>query len=103
MITSVQNERVKEWYKLHRKKGRSRANMFLVEGFHLVESVCKSDYEVIEIVAQHNIKVPGDCATYPVTYVSEQVFNHISQTVTPQGIAAVVSMKHTEQLVGDNI
>lgn len=103
MITSVQNERVKEWQKLHRKKGRSRANRFLVEGFHLVEEACQSNYEVIEIIIKNNLPVPTYCAQYPITYVSEQVFSHLSQTVAPQGIAAVLSMKHSKQFASNNI
>ncbi|HLR52300.1 MAG TPA: RNA methyltransferase [Candidatus Avamphibacillus sp.] len=96
LITSTQNEQVKKWRKLHKRKGREISGQFMVEGFHLVEEACQSDWEVIDIILQENMQLPSFCKKHPHTYVSEKVFAHISQTKSPQGIAAIVKMKQTD-------
>jgi len=96
LITSTQNEQVKKWRKLHKRKGREMSGHFMVEGFHLVEEACQSNWNVIEIILQENIELPSFCQKHPYSYVSEKVFAHISQTKSPQGIAAIVKMRQTE-------
>ncbi|MGY0693128.1 TrmH family RNA methyltransferase [Virgibacillus sp. FSP13] len=97
MITSVQNDKVKLWNKLKKKKDRIQLKTFLIEGFHLVEEVHSSDWEIKEIILQEGIDVPEFAEGYPIVIVSSLVFNHISNTKTPQGIAAVVKMKNYNQ------
>lgn len=93
MITSIQNERVKEWRKLHTRKGRTRANKFLIEGFHLIEEALTSNWSIEQLIIREGIEVPSWAQSLRVMRVSSSVFNHVAQTETPQGIAAVVSMK----------
>ncbi|UOR11977.1 TrmH family RNA methyltransferase [Halobacillus amylolyticus] len=92
MLTSVNNPKVKEWKKLHKRKYRDKSGTFLVEGLHLVEEVLKSEWKVLEILIRDgenfDLKLNEQ-----VTIVNEQVFNAVSQTQTPQGIAAVVERK----------
>ncbi len=92
MLTSVSNSKVKEWKKLHKRKFRERTGTFLVEGRHLVEEAQKSDWKVVELIRREGESFVLD-TEMPVTDVSEQVFQAISQTQTPQGIAAVVERK----------
>ena len=42
MITSIQNETIKKIMKLKQKKYRDEYDLFLVEGFHLVEEARKA-------------------------------------------------------------
>lgn len=93
MITSTQNNKVKEWKKLHTKKGRIKAKAFLIEGFHLIEEAYRTDQEVKELIIQEGVENPGWIQEDNVHIVSEHVFKEISQTEAPQGIAAVVSMQ----------
>lgn len=93
MITSTQNNKVKEWKKLHAKKGRTKANAFLIEGFHLIEEAYRTDQQIEELIVQEGIENPGWLQDEYVHTVSEQVFKEISQTEAPQGIAAVVKMQ----------
>lgn len=93
MITSVQNSKVKQWNKLKKKKDRELSETFLVEGFHLVQEANNSDWEIDEVIIQDGVEEPGWISNLPVTEVSSNVFKSISETVTPQGIAAVVKMK----------
>ena len=42
-IASVQNERVRRWALLHKKKYRDLTGLFLIEGEHLIEEALKAD------------------------------------------------------------
>ncbi|WP_339228337.1 RNA methyltransferase [Oceanobacillus sp. FSL K6-2867] len=98
MITSVKNEKVKQWKKLHKRKERIQAGAFLVEGFHLVEEAVNSNWTVREVIMQKDVELPNWTNAYPVVSVSENVMAYISQTATPQGIIAVIeSYKQSEQ------
>ena len=90
MITSVHNNKVKQWNKLKKRKNREKKNLFLVEGFHLVEEAIHSNWHINEIIVQEGMEVPSWISDEPITYVSEAVFQSISETKTPQGIAAIV-------------
>lgn len=99
MITSVQNNKVKQWNKLKKRKDRQKSQLFLIEGFHLVQEAIHSDWEVEEIIVQEGLDTPTWVQEEIITYVTEQVFRTITETQTPQGIAAVVKMK--EQVWND--
>ncbi|MGI8316842.1 TrmH family RNA methyltransferase [Halobacillus mangrovi] len=92
MLTSLQNQKVKEWKKLHKRKHRNLNRRFLVEGHHLVEEVIKSNWDIQEFIVQEGVEFPLP-DKIPTTEVSRQVFAAISETETPQGIAAVVEQK----------
>ena len=49
MITSVQNETIKEIMKLKQKKYRDETGLFLVEGYHLVEEA-KKHHAIIKLI-----------------------------------------------------
>lgn len=93
LITSLANEKVKMWRKLHKRKGRNENQAFLVEGLHLVEEAWKSDQEILEIIVEETVSLPTWAENFPVVRVSRKVFAHISQTQAPQGIAAVIKIK----------
>lgn len=101
LITSVKNEKVKNWRKLHNRKERTKAGTFLIEGFHLIEEAIKSNWDVLEIILQEDVSLPAWKCDAPTVEVAENVFQHISQTKTPQGIAAVVRMKNSHEINGD--
>ncbi|WP_188453459.1 TrmH family RNA methyltransferase [Virgibacillus oceani] len=96
MIISVQNEKVKSWNKLKKKKDRMHSKTFLIEGFHLIEEVHTSNWTINEIILQENIDAPEYSKIYPVTIVSANVFKNISNTKSPQGIAAIVQVNQME-------
>ena len=93
MITSVKNKLVKQLKKLHKRKYREEAKRFLVEGYHLIEEAFKSGWEVEMVIVKEDVQPPDWIKNDDVTVVSEKVFKEISQTETPQGIAAVIVMK----------
>ncbi|QKY71651.1 RNA methyltransferase [Lentibacillus sp. CBA3610] len=94
MITSLQNHKVKQWMKLHNRKGRKQTGMFLIEGFHLIEEAYQSNWEITEVILVEGVEGPEWCGDYPATYVSRKVLQHMTMTETPQGIAATIKIKH---------
>ncbi|MFC4556630.1 TrmH family RNA methyltransferase [Virgibacillus kekensis] len=103
MITSVQNDKVKQWKKLHKRKGRTESGAFFVEGFHLVEEAHKSNWEIKELIVQEGINVQHIEGEFPITEVGDNVFKHISKTETPQGIAAIVKMNQPKVVNGSTV
>lgn len=100
MITSVQNNQVKSWKKLHQRKHREQTKTFIIEGYHSVEEAKKSEWEIECLIIREGTTVPDWTAEENSIIVSEQVFRHLAQTRTPQGIMAIVRMKQFTSLSG---
>ena len=90
-IESVNNPKVKQWKKLLTKKERDKSGTFLIEGFHLVEEALKQDEQILEIIVSEKVGLPPrwDPVGTPVTHVTEEISNSLSETEAPQGIYAV--------------
>ncbi|MBP5158974.1 MAG: RNA methyltransferase, partial [Lachnospiraceae bacterium] len=95
MITSVSNPKIKNVRALlSKKKERDEQGCFVIEGRKPVLEALGSQLEVKEIYLAESFEdealagVPEDIAMR----VSDRVFSQLSQTVTPQGVAAVVKM-----------
>ena len=95
MITSIQNDMIKEIMKLKQKKYRDETNMFLVEGFHLVEEARK--YQCIQKI----ITTLDEEFDEETICVSSSVMNKLAFTQTPQPIMAVC-MKQAHQSIKRN-
>ncbi|MFX3623965.1 MAG: TrmH family RNA methyltransferase [Ectobacillus sp.] len=98
-IDSLQNPRVKHWKKLHTKKERDKSGTFLVEGFHLVEEALKAKDTVRELIVSESIDIPTtwEVDDVEVYIVSDAIMKALSETETPQGIAAVCE-KHAQEV-----
>ncbi len=90
ILTSSQNDRVKAWRKLSQKKHRDAEKAYWIEGVHLLEEALQSGADIKEIIAVEGSDLQLAWTKFPVTVVSDSVFKSISQTPSPQGIAAVV-------------
>jgi RNA methyltransferase, TrmH family len=101
-IESIQNPKVKQWKKLLTKKERDKSGTFLVEGFHLVEEALKHGESVIEIIVSDKVGLPPrwDAGETPVTIVTEEISNSLSDTEAPQGIYAVCRQVQIEVTEG---
>lgn len=97
LITSLQNEQVKTWRKLHTKKYRNQQHCFLVEGYHLLEEALKSGWEIETIIIQSSVTPLPEWKEVKVEVVSDEVFTSIAQTETPQGVISVVKMQEVAQ------
>ncbi len=103
MITSAANERVKYIRSLHRRRVRHREGAFIIEGVRLVEEALRAGVlpALVFYTEELNQSPRGgqllaemkgtSCQTWA---VSEAVMRTVSDTVTPQGILAVVPFVH---------
>ena len=94
VITSTSNEQIKKLIQLKEKsKVRKTTGTFTVEGKKMFVEIPAEDL-VSVYVSETFLKENGELVKdkkYQI--VSDQVFKKISDTVTPQGIVAVVKQK----------
>lgn len=106
IITSTKNQYVKQARSLAKKKFRDETGLFLVEGTNIIKDM-PSSVEVAYILATEqrqdeiqrfftqnraNGNTALDLKPVDVYYVSDDVMNYITDTVSPYGICAVCKM-----------
>jgi len=102
VISSKDNEIVKNIRKLKEKKYRDIENKFIVEGIKLVEEAINENAKIQLVVICEECMNDGTLskellykiAKYECIYVTEKVFNLISDVKSPQGILAVIEKKN---------
>ena len=102
VISSKDNEIVKNIRKLKEKKYRDIENEFIVEGIKLVEEAIEENAIIKQIVVCEECVNDGTLtqeirykiAKYECIYVTEKVFNLLSDVKTPQGILAVIKKEN---------
>ncbi len=99
-ITSVQNENVKRWTKLSRKKYIYEFKEVLVEGEHLVEEALKSGRVKTLILTEKFKDIKFNGKTY---YINGIISEKISSTKNPQGIFAVSELLYSEITTYDRL
>lgn len=99
MITSISNSKVKLARALHRRRSRYKERRFLVEGIRLLEEVVRAGISPAFVLytaeicddARGRALLEGLCGlTGDVYAVSDEALQSAADTVTPQGIAAVI-------------
>ena len=91
LISSSRNPKVLSWRSLKEKKGRDAQRAFLVEGSKMVGEALSSSFTVEALLIRENFVLPFPVdPALPAYRLSESVFNSLSDTRTPQGIAAVL-------------
>ena len=88
VITSLNNDKIKEYIKLRERKNRKKNEEFLIEGRHLVLEACKKGI-IKEIILVENASFITDI---PTIYVSSDVMNKLSDMESPSDIMALCSM-----------
>jgi TrmH family RNA methyltransferase len=103
LITSVNNNWVKEVSLLKSNKGRFDYNAFWIEGVKLLREALNSSLQFKEIVIAKDLFTKeaeilfGEIINYfPITEASENVFKKISDTQSPQGIGAIIELPQYE-------
>ena len=76
LITSVNNEKIKNLSKLHLKKYRDEEKKFLIEGDHLVSEAIKSN-SLLELYVLDGEDISFDFDN--ITYVTKDVLNKLSE------------------------
>ncbi len=106
-ITSASNPLIKEAVRI-KKRLDKKSSLLLAEGVHLVEAAANSSLvSVINVFitddflsAGENTKILDGLASEKIFIVSNKILNVISDTESPQGIAAILDYKiiNVEQL-----
>ncbi len=98
VITSKDNEIIKNIKKLKEKKYRDQTGEYIIEGIKLVEEAISENAKINKIVVCEDCENDGnipkelmyEIAKYDCIYVSKKIFESISDVNTPQGILAVI-------------
>lgn len=100
IITSKQNEKIKEIVKLSKQSEKEASQQFIVEGYHLLEMALEAKV-VLKVLTLKEIKdLPNSIPQYIVT---PEIMDKISSLKSPQGVLAVCSMKKEQSLSNDRI
>ena len=99
IITSLNNEHIKEINKLKEKKYRDITNTFLIEGAHLVFEAIKENL-VKELIVLEGEDFYSE--NIPITFVSKEVMKKISNMDSYPKVVAV-SYKKKEEKIGNKI
>ena len=100
MITSTSNPQVKRLLQLQKKgKARNEEKVFVVEGLRMFEEVPKERVEKVYISETLYNRKKLDLNLQDFTYeiLSDNVFSHVSDTKTPQGILCIVKQKKYDE------
>lgn len=105
VITSKDNETIKHIKKLKEKKFRDENNEFIIEGIKLLEEAINEKAIVKKVIICDDCNLDGkiynslkyEIAKLECIYVSEKIFDYISDVKTPQGIMAVIEKKKNDK------
>ncbi len=105
VITSKENETIKQVRKLKEKKYRDESHVFLVEGMKMVDEALQEEAEIQKIFICEDCVKDGSIdqkfiykiAKQDCVYVTEPIFKSISEVTSPQGILAVVAQREEKQ------
>jgi len=89
LITSLENEKIKQYKKLRDKKYRDKTGLFLVEGMHLVLEAYKAGV-IVEVILEQDEVLPFSC---PFVYVTNEIIHKISSLETPSRVMALCKKK----------
>lgn len=103
VISSKDNDFIKHVKKLKDKKFRDENNEYVIEGVKLVEEAVKENTKIKQVIVcedtTRTYEIPTnvmlEIAKYECIYVTNKIFNLITQVTNPQGIMAIIE-KDTE-------
>lgn len=99
IITSKDNEIIKHIKKLKEKKYRDEYGEFIIEGIKMIEEAITEKAGIKSIIICDDCKSQNcisnelmyEIAKFDCIYVSEKIFNSISDVINPQGIMAILN------------
>ena len=95
IITSAGNEKIKSVIQLKEKaKVRKKEGCYIVEGSKMVLEAPKQDIVQVYVSESFCKENPQMQKEYSPLVVADNIFKKISDTVTPQGVLAIVRQRH---------
>lgn len=101
IITSTNNQKIKDWCKLHEKKHREKQQRFLIENEHLIQEAIHANLLETLIVLEntsHSFHFDGE-----VVFVNEPVMNKLKSNSSMPSYMAVVKMPKLQGSLGNRI
>lgn len=110
IITSKDNEFVKHVKKLKEKKYRDICQSYIIEGIKLINEAINENANIKQIVICEDCtkidvipkELMYEIAKYECVYVTEKLFNLISDVKAPQGILSVIEKNNKEEQINYN-
>ena len=99
LITSINNNHIKELYRLKQKKYRDESKTILVETKHLVLEAYKAGL-IKELIIEKNEIFPLDIKPL---YVTKEILKKLSSLETPSNIMAVVKKREETTEIGEKV
>lgn len=99
VITSLDNQKIKDLKKLNERKYRDLDGLFLIEGKHLVMEAYKQGL-LVEIILEEHETFNLDIKT---TYVSQNVMNNLSSLTSSITIMGVCTKKQKNKNMGNRL
>ncbi len=97
IISSIDNDKIKKYSKLSKKKYRDSLGLYLVEGEHLVQEALKvGNVEEVFILE-------GSKLDYDGTYVTLDVMKKLSSMDTPSNIVCVCRKNNNNDIIGKRL
>ncbi len=97
MITSASNQQIKTITALLKKsRERNSAGVFVVEGRKMFEEAMSLNLVEKAYFSESYVGKYGEISEVDHEVVSDSVFNSIAETVTPQGVIALVKMQRAD-------
>lgn len=99
LITSIDNNKIKNIKKLNQKKYRDKQDLFLIESKHLVLEAYKTG-NLKTLILEQNELFPLDVETI---YVTNDIISYIGDTDTPQNIMGVCNKLKFSDKIGNRV
>lgn len=108
IITSKDNETIKDIRKLRDKKYRDIENKYIIEGMKLIKEAIEENMKIKQIVICEDCLKEEGCeeqkflyqiAKYDCIYVSSKIFGLLTDVVNPQGMLAVIEKESSEDKI----
>ena len=110
IITSKDNEIIKHIRKLKEKKYRDEYNEYVIEGVKIVEEAIKENAKIKQVIVCNDTTktyeitthIMLEIAKFDCIYVSDKIFNYITQVTNPQGIMAIIEKQDENMQIDYN-
>ena len=108
-ISSKDNELIKHIKKLKDKKERDLSNEYIIEGIKLIQEAIQENAKIKQIIicddCEKTESIPKDLmyeiAKQECIYVTNKVFDSITEVMNPQGILAIIEKQSKEMQIDD--
>ena len=109
VITSKDNELIKHIKKLKDKKERDLSNEYIIEGIKLIQEAIQENAKIKQIIicddCEKTESIPKDLmyeiAKQECIYVTNKIFETITEVMNPQGILAIIEKRSKEIQIDD--